>query len=446
MMPSADWLIDLGPGAGVLRRRDRRRGPPDSSPPIRDSLTGQIPQRHAHRRTRASHAPHARQRPGSPSPAPALNNLKNIDARISPRRASPASPASAASGKSSLIDKTLHPALARALNKAQETPGPYDFLDGLEHLDKIDRDRPGPHRAHAALQPRHLHQLFDEIRKHLRRHARGAKPAATRPSRFSFNVKGGRCEACKGHGQRKIEMHFLADVCVTCRELQAACASTPRRSTSPTRARTSPTSSIWTCKRRWTSSTTSPPSPACSRPSTSGPRTTSSSARARTTFSGGEAQRIKLAEELGHLATGRTLYILDEPTTGLHFADIAAPARRAPPPGRRRQHRRRHRTQPRRDQVRRLGDRPRPRRRRRRRPHPRRRHARRGRHRRDQLHRPMAPRHLRRTRRPHRRQLNSSPLASSIPPRRRGRVWGTPAIGRLARASISFPAATKARH
>ena len=224
------------------------------------------------------------------------------------------------SGKSSLVAETLHPALARALNNAQSRPGPYERLEGLEHLDKVIDITQEPIGRTPRSNPATYVGLFDEIRK-LFASTPDAKARGYKSGRFSFNVKGGRCESCGGHGKKRIQMHFLADVWVTCQE----CKGTRfNRETLAVHYKGKSIAEVLDMDVQ-EALVFFANHPAISRML----RTLHDVGmdyvklgQAATTLSGGEAQRVKLAKELGRVATGRTIYILDEPTTGLHFADI----------------------------------------------------------------------------------------------------------------------------
>ncbi len=216
--------------------------------------------------------------------------------------------------------ETLEPALARALNRAQTTPGPYDRLAGLEHLDKVINITQDPIGRTPRSNPATYVKLFDEIRKVFAATPE-AKMRGYKAGRFSFNVKGGRCDACAGYGQRKVEMHFLADVWVTCRECNG------RRFNRETLAVTYKGKTIADVLDMDVQEALDF---FANHPKISRQLQTLHDVgldyvklgQSALTLSGGEAQRIKLAKELSRVATGRTVYILDEPTTGLHFADI----------------------------------------------------------------------------------------------------------------------------
>ena len=251
------------------------------------------------------------------------------------------------------------------MNGASEPPAPHDRIDGLEQLDKVIDIDQSPIGRTPRSNPATYTGAFTPIRDWFA----GLPEAKARgylPGRFSFNVKGGRCEACQGDGVIKIEMHFLPDVYVTCdvckgkrydretlevrykdKSIADVLDMTVEEAADLFKAVPSIRDKMETLKRVGLGYI--------------------KVGQQATTLSGGEAQRVKLAKELSRRATGRTLYILDEPTTGLHFHDVAQAARGAARAGRPGQHRDRHRAQSRSGEDRRLDHRPRARRRRRRR-------------------------------------------------------------------------------
>jgi excinuclease ABC subunit A len=343
-MQSADWLIDFGPGAGVKGGEVVAEGPPDLVA-RNGSLTGAylagrleiaIP---AQRRiaTVAAEQPlilpkKKRGRPAAAAPTTApeivpwleiegatMNNLRDVAARF-PLGTFVCVTGVSGSGKSSLITETLYPALANRLNKAQLKPGPFGVLKGLEHLDKvIDIDQQPIGRTPRS-NPATYVKLFDLIRD-LFAKTTEAKLRGYEAGRFSFNIKGGRCEACEGNGEKRIDMQFLADVWVRCDVCKGK---RYNRETLQVKYKGKSIADVLEMDvqtaleffdkvpriRRilQTLHDVGLDYIALGQPAT--------------TLSGGEAQRVKLAKELARVATGRTVYILDEPTTGLHFADV----------------------------------------------------------------------------------------------------------------------------
>jgi excinuclease ABC subunit A len=223
-------------------------------------------------------------------------------------------------GKSTLVNDILYPALARKLHKSTLTVGEHDSIGGLESIDKvIDIDQKPIGRTPRS-NPATYIKVFDEIRK-LFSQLPEARSRGYAPGRFSFNVKGGRCEACEGDGMRKVEMHFLADVFVTCEECNGKRFNT---STLDVRYQGKNIAEILDLTIAEAQDLFQ------AHPSIFGPLSLLVEVgvgylhlgQPSPTLSGGEAQRIKLARELSKKATGDTLYILDEPTTGLHFFDV----------------------------------------------------------------------------------------------------------------------------
>ncbi len=267
----------------------------------------------------------------------------------------------------------LQAAAARKLNNARQHPGAFDRITGLEDLDKVINIDQSPIGRTPRSNPATYTGAFTPIRECFAGLPE-AKQRGYAPGRFSFNVKGGRCEACQGDGVIKIEMHFLPDVYVTCDECKGK---RYNRETLEVKYKDKSIADVLDMTVEEGASFFK------AVPAIRDKLETLAHVglgyihigQQATTLSGGEAQRIKLAKELSRRATGRTLYILDEPTTGLHFHDVRQAARGAARAGRRRQYGGRHRAQSGGDQDRRLGDRPGPRRRRRRRAHHRGRHA-----------------------------------------------------------------------
>ena len=291
------------------------------------------------------------------------------------------------SGKSTLVNEVLYKAVANRLHRTKQRAGAHRRITGLEQLDKIISVDQSPIGRTPRSNPATYIGLFDQIRE-LFSKTQEARARGYKPGRFSFNVKGGRCEVCRGDGQIKIEMHFLPDVYVPCEQCHGK---RYNRETLEVRFKGKTIADVLEMpieealeffahipKIRRRVETLNDVGLGYMR-----------LGQPATTLSGGEAQRVKLAAELCKVATGRTIYILDEPTTGLHFADIQRLLEVLAAAGRRRQLGRRDRAQPRRDQGRRPDHRPRPRGRRGGRPGDRHRHARAGRRRVGVVHRPV---------------------------------------------------------
>jgi excinuclease ABC subunit A len=248
------------------------------------------------------------------------NNLKQVDLRIPAGKLVCVTGVSG-SGKSTLINDTLAAVAARALNHAQAEPAPYDEVQGLEHFDKVINVDQSPIGRTPRSNPATYTGLFTPIRE-LFAGVPEAKARGYDPGRFSFNVKGGRCEACQGDGVVKVEMHFLPDMYVPCDVCQGK---RYNRETLEIRYRGRNIHEVLelTVEQALTYFEAVP---AVARKLQTLMDVGLSYLRlgqSATTLSGGEAQRVKLSLELSKRSTGRTLYILDEPTTGLHFHDIA---------------------------------------------------------------------------------------------------------------------------
>jgi excinuclease ABC subunit A len=248
------------------------------------------------------------------------NNLSGVDAEI-PLGLFTAVTGVSGSGKSTLVIETLFRAVSRKLNRSREQPAPHDTIEGLQHLDKIIDIDQSPIGRTPRSNPATYTGAFTPIREWFA----GLPEAKARgygPGRFSFNVKGGRCEACQGDGVIKIEMHFLPDVYVTCDVCKG------RRYNRETLEITFKNKTISDVLEMTVEEGVEF---FAAVPAVRDKLRTLSEVgldyirigQQATTLSGGEAQRIKLAKELSKRATGRTLYILDEPTTGLHFHDVA---------------------------------------------------------------------------------------------------------------------------
>jgi excinuclease ABC subunit A len=379
-MMAADHLVDLGPGAGEHGGHVIAAGTPSQVARDPASLTGQYLSG-----KRRIELPEARR-----SPRGALrvrgareHNLKGIDVAI-PLGVFCCVTGVSGSGKSTLVNETLHHSVANRLHQAKLRPGAHDGVDGLSQIDKIINIDQSPIGRTPRSNPATYTGVFDHIRQ-LFTQTQEARARGYKPGRFSFNVKGGRCEVCRGDGQIKIEMHFLPDVYVPCEQCHGK---RYNRETLEVRFKGKNIGDVLEMSVEEAVSFFENVPKIARRL-----RTLHDVGldyirlgQAATTLSGGEAQRIKLATELSKVATGNTLYILDERPA---LRRRPAPARRARPPRRLRQHRGRDRAQPRRDQDGRPPDRPRPRGRRRGGRGGRHRHPRGGRCGRGLLHRPL---------------------------------------------------------
>ena len=315
---SADHLIDMGPGAGVHGGHVVAEGTPEEVMGVAESLTAQYI-------TGAKVIPvPARRRPGAGPEKLSIkgaraNNLKNIDVDI-PLGTFTCVTGVSGGGKSSLIVETLYKAIARRLNGARLYPGDHDAIEGAAFIDKIIDIDQSPIGRTPRSNPATYTGAFAPIREWYatlpEAGVRGYKPG-----RFSFNVKGGRCEACKGDGVIKIEMHFLPDVYVQCDVCEG------KRYNRETLEITFRNKSIYDVLNLTVEEGSEffKAVPAIRSKLVTLEKVGLGYIKIgqpATTLSGGEAQRVKLAKELARRATGKTLYILDEPTTGLHFEDV----------------------------------------------------------------------------------------------------------------------------
>jgi excinuclease ABC subunit A len=313
----ADHVLDIGPGAGMHGGHIVAQGTPAEIMHNKDSLTGkyltgelsvEIPERKPPNHRRTIKVINARG-----------NNLKNISAEI-PLGLFTCVTGVSGGGKSTLLIDTLYKAIARKLNNASEGAAPHDRIEGLEHIDKIIDIDQSPIGRTPRSNPATYTGAFTPIREWFAGLPE-AKARGYEPGRFSFNVKGGRCEACQGDGVIKIEMHFLPDVYVTCdvckgkrynretlevlfkgKSIADVLDMTVEEAADFFKAVPRVRETFKTLHRVGLDYI--------------------HVGQQATTLSGGEAQRVKLAKELSKRATGRTLYILDEPTTGLHFHDV----------------------------------------------------------------------------------------------------------------------------
>jgi excinuclease ABC subunit A len=315
-MRAADHIVDLGPGAGEHGGHVIAEGSPEVIMAVSDSLTGQflsgqrqipVPKK---RRTPTGYL--EIQRAGE-------HNLQKVDVKF-PLGTFTCVTGVSGSGKSTLVNEVLYKAVANRLHRAKLRPGAHKRITGLDQIDKIINIDQSPIGRTPRSNPATYTGVFDHIRELFSR-TQESRARGYKPGRFSFNVKGGRCEVCRGDGQIKIEMHFLPDVYVPCEQCDGK---RYNRETLDVRFKGRTIADVLNMpveealdffrnipkiKRRLQ---------ALHDVGLDYIRL----GQPATTLSGGEAQRVKLASELSKVATGRTLYILDEPTTGLHFADV----------------------------------------------------------------------------------------------------------------------------
>ena len=314
---SADWVLDLGPGAGVHGGRIVAQGKPEELADFPESLTARYLTGEEEIPTPAA------RRAGSGKALTVRgareHNLKGIDVRF-PLGVTTAVTGVSGSGKSTLVNDILYRALARALHGASERPGRHDRVEGLFEVDKVINIDQSPIGRTPRSNPATYTNVFNPIRELMSRTPE-ARARGYQPGRFSFNVKGGRCEACAGDGQIKIEMHFLPDIYVTC---DVCGGKRYNRETLQVHYKGKSIADILALTAEQALEVfANIPSIAniCGTLVQVGLGYIQLG-QSSTTLSGGEAQRVKLARELARRSTGRTLYLLDEPTTGLHFDDI----------------------------------------------------------------------------------------------------------------------------
>ena len=316
---TADYVIDLGPGAGELGGQVIFQGTPSELMGNgHGSLTGAYLS--GERVDRApGDAAQRRRRARSSCAARASNNLRNIDVRI-PLGLLVAVTGVSGSGKSTLVNDILYKSLARTLYRAADEPGAHDDIEGIELIDKVIEIDQSPIGRTPRSNPATYTGLFTFIRE-LFAMVPEAKARGYKPGRFSFNVKGGRCEACQGDGVIAIEMHFLPNVYVTCEQCKGR---RYNRETLEIKYRGKSIADVLelTVDQALPVLENFPPIANKLRTLQSVGLGYIELGQSATTLSGGEAQRVKLSRELSKRGTGRTLYILDEPTTGLHFEDV----------------------------------------------------------------------------------------------------------------------------
>ena len=316
---TADHIVDMGPGAGIHGGSVVAEGPLDAILGCESSITGQflsgkrsieVPQ------TRKSHEASKKCRLiGAHG-----NNLKNITVDI-PMGLFTCVTGVSGSGKSTLINQTLYPIISRALNGTSSVnPKPYNDIEGLEYLDKVVAIDQSPIGRTPRSNPATYTGLFTPIRE-LFAQTQESRARGYKPGRFSFNVKGGRCEACQGDGVIKVEMHFLPDVYVPC---DACAGKRYSRETLEVRYKSKNIHDVldMTVEEAYLFFEAIPVLARKLKTIVDVGLSYIHLGQSATTLSGGEAQRVKLSRELSKRGTGKTLYILDEPTTGLHFRDI----------------------------------------------------------------------------------------------------------------------------
>ena len=315
-MRSADHVVDLGPGAGEHGGFVVSEGTPKQIEADPASLTGQYL---AGQRTIPLPAERREPKGGLLVKGASQHNLRKIDVEV-PLGVFCCVTGVSGSGKSTLVNETLYPSIANRLHQAKLRPGAHERIEGTDQVDKIINIDQSPIGRTPRSNPATYTNLFDHIRQ-LYSQTREARARGYKPGRFSFNVKGGRCEVCRGDGQIKIEMHFLPDVYVPCEQCHGK---RYNRETLEVRFKGKSIADVLEmsvadaveffadipkiARRLRTLHDVGLDYIRLGQPATQ--------------LSGGEAQRVKLATELSKVATGDTLYILDEPTTGLHFADV----------------------------------------------------------------------------------------------------------------------------
>ncbi|MBA2631196.1 MAG: excinuclease ABC subunit UvrA [Thermoleophilaceae bacterium] len=315
-MRAADYLVDLGPGAGEHGGRLVAEGTPAEVMRERGSLTGQFLSG-----KREIAVPARRRRPSGyiQVEGAAQHNLREVDVKV-PLGVFCCVTGVSGSGKSTLVNEVLFKAVANRLHRAKQRPGTHRRIQGLDQIDKIINIDQSPIGRTPRSNPATYIGLFDHIRE-LYSRTQEARARGYKPGRFSFNVKGGRCEVCRGDGQIKIEMHFLPDVYVPCEQCDGR---RYNRETLEVRFKSKTIADVlaMTVEEALDFFTHIPKIKRRLQALHDVGLDYIRLGQPATTLSGGEAQRVKLASELSKVATGRTLYILDEPTTGLHFADV----------------------------------------------------------------------------------------------------------------------------
>ncbi len=315
-MRAADHIVDLGPGAGEHGGHLVAEGTPERVMQTTDSLTGQFLAGE-----REIPVPKKRRRPSGyiEIEGASQHNLRDIDVKV-PLGVFCTVTGVSGSGKSTLVNEVLFKAVANRLHRAKQRPGSHRRIKGLDQIDKIINIDQSPIGRTPRSNPATYIGLFDHIRD-LYSRTQEARARGYKPGRFSFNVKGGRCEVCRGDGQIKIEMHFLPDVYVPCEQCHGK---RYNRETLEVRFKGKSIADVldMTVEEAVVFFEHIPKIKRRLQALHDVGLDYIRLGQPATTLSGGEAQRVKLASELCKIATGSTLYILDEPTTGLHFADV----------------------------------------------------------------------------------------------------------------------------
>ena len=317
-MLESDYIVDIGPGAGIHGGEIVAAGTPAEVAANTASITGD------YLSGRRQIAVPRKRRSGSGEYVTvygaAEHNLRGINVRF-PLGKFICVTGVSGSGKSSLVNSILYPVLAHELNRATTFAGKYDRIEGIENLDKVICIDQSPIGRTPRANPATYTGVFTDIRN-LFAETQDARKRGFKPGRFSFNVKGGRCEACEGDGVKKIEMHFLPDVYVTCDVCKGH---RYNRDTLEVRYKGKNISEVldMTAEEGLEFFSAMPSIARKLRAMCEVGLGYVKLGQSSTTLSGGEAQRVKLASELAKRATGRTFYLLDEPTTGLHTADVA---------------------------------------------------------------------------------------------------------------------------
>ena len=316
-MRTADWLIDIGPGAGALGGQVVSAGTPEQVMADPNSLTGQYLS--GKKRIEVPECRRAGNGKWLTVRGARENNLKNIDVSV-PLGTLTCVTGVSGSGKSSLVNEIIFKRLGADLNRMKAHPGRHDAIEGEEYLDKVINIDQSPIGRTPRSNPATYTNLFNDIRD-LFASLPDAKARGYGPGRFSFNTKGGRCEACCGDGVLKIEMHFLADVYVPC---EVCHGKRYNRETLEVRYKGKSISDVldMTVDEAVPFFSALPKIAARLQTLQDVGLGYVKLGQSSTTLSGGEAQRVKLATELSKRSTGRTIYILDEPTTGLHADDV----------------------------------------------------------------------------------------------------------------------------